>query len=157
MGPPVGRCPGVSQQRKHTEQPPGDGEDTLGGPQRARHEQEYQRHVSDLQRVTPLLHIEPVQRHSLSAWLCDAPPAPSVQIWMCDNVNVAQVKRAGGGAARPHGRLSAHMQILLATLRKQLSVKALLPFVFFIFLLYLQSSDLKTRSYSSQPLLSFCT
>lgn len=42
-----------------------------------------------------------------------------VQMWMCDEINVAQVKRAGEGTARPHGSLSAHMQILKFTLHKK--------------------------------------
>lgn len=38
--------------------------------------------------------------------------SPFVQMWMCDEINVAQVKRADGSAARPHGSLSAHIQII---------------------------------------------
>lgn len=48
-----------------------------------------------------------------SVSLCYTPPHFShVQMWMCDEINVAQVKRAGRGTAPPHSSLSAHMQIL---------------------------------------------
>lgn len=52
---------------------------------------------------------------SSAALSLSATPPPHfshVQMWMCDEINVAQVKRAGRGTAPPHSSLSAHMQIL---------------------------------------------
>lgn len=52
-------------------------------------------------------------------------------MWLCDEINVAQVKRAGRDAARPHGSLSAHIQILKFMLHKQFECQhIILPFVF---------------------------
>ena len=52
-------------------------------------------------------------------------------MWMCDEINVAQVKRAGRDTARPHGSLSAHIQIHKFMLHKQFECQhIILPFVF---------------------------
>lgn len=54
-----------------------------------------------------------------------------VQMWMCDEINVAQVKRAGRDAAHPHSSLLAHIQILKFMLHKQFACQhIILPFVF---------------------------
>lgn len=53
-------------------------------------------------------------------------------MWMCDEINVAQVKRAGKGTACPHGSLSAHIQILKFILHKQLECQHVTPLCFYL-------------------------
>lgn len=57
-GPPGGRA---KEQREygHEKQPPGPQEDHIRGAQWAEHEQEHQHHISDIQRLPPILHIDP--------------------------------------------------------------------------------------------------
>lgn len=59
------------------------------------------------------------------------PSHSRVQMWMCDEINIAQVKRAGRRrAARPHGSLSAHIQILKFMLHKQCQCQHIILLLF---------------------------
>lgn len=58
---------------------------------------------------------ESEERSRTEDWLISAATlragSSHVQMWMCDGINVAQVKKAGRETAHPHSSLSTHIQI----------------------------------------------